>query len=35
VFVTTLHTPAHLAKALATLDQLAGGRLSSPVFAPA
>src|ERR1700722_12842748 len=27
VFVTTLHTPAHLAKALATLDQLAGGRL--------
>jgi alkanesulfonate monooxygenase SsuD/methylene tetrahydromethanopterin reductase-like flavin-dependent oxidoreductase (luciferase family) len=27
VFVTTLHTPAHLAKALATLDQLSGGRL--------
>jgi alkanesulfonate monooxygenase SsuD/methylene tetrahydromethanopterin reductase-like flavin-dependent oxidoreductase (luciferase family) len=27
VFVTTLHTPAHLAKALASLDQLSGGRL--------
>jgi alkanesulfonate monooxygenase SsuD/methylene tetrahydromethanopterin reductase-like flavin-dependent oxidoreductase (luciferase family) len=27
VFVTTLHNPVHLAKALATLDQLAGGRL--------
>ena len=27
VFVTTLHTPAHLAKGLATLDQLSGGRL--------
>ena len=27
VFVTTLHTPAHLAKSLATLDQLSGGRL--------
>jgi alkanesulfonate monooxygenase SsuD/methylene tetrahydromethanopterin reductase-like flavin-dependent oxidoreductase (luciferase family) len=27
VFVTTLHTPAHLAKGLATVDQLAGGRL--------
>jgi alkanesulfonate monooxygenase SsuD/methylene tetrahydromethanopterin reductase-like flavin-dependent oxidoreductase (luciferase family) len=27
VFVTTLHTPAHLAKALASLDQLSLGRL--------
>jgi probable F420-dependent oxidoreductase len=27
VFVTTLHSPAHLAKSLATLDQLSGGRL--------
>jgi alkanesulfonate monooxygenase SsuD/methylene tetrahydromethanopterin reductase-like flavin-dependent oxidoreductase (luciferase family) len=27
VFVTTLHTPAHLAKSLASLDQLSGGRL--------
>jgi alkanesulfonate monooxygenase SsuD/methylene tetrahydromethanopterin reductase-like flavin-dependent oxidoreductase (luciferase family) len=27
VFVTTLHTPAHLAKALSSLDQLSGGRL--------
>jgi alkanesulfonate monooxygenase SsuD/methylene tetrahydromethanopterin reductase-like flavin-dependent oxidoreductase (luciferase family) len=27
VFVSTLHTPAHLAKALASLDQLSGGRL--------
>ena len=27
VFVTTLHTPAHLAKALTSLDQLSGGRL--------
>lgn len=27
VFVTTLHTPVHLAKALATIDQLSGGRL--------
>src|SRR3984885_601142 len=27
VFVTTLHTPVHLAKALASLDQLSGGRL--------
>jgi len=27
VFVTTLHTPVHLAKGLATLDQLSGGRL--------
>ncbi len=27
VFVTTLHTPAHLAKALASLDQLSAGRL--------
>jgi alkanesulfonate monooxygenase SsuD/methylene tetrahydromethanopterin reductase-like flavin-dependent oxidoreductase (luciferase family) len=27
VFVTTLHTPAHLAKGLATLDQLSRGRL--------
>jgi alkanesulfonate monooxygenase SsuD/methylene tetrahydromethanopterin reductase-like flavin-dependent oxidoreductase (luciferase family) len=27
VFVTTLHTPAHLAKALASLDQLSVGRV--------
>jgi len=27
VFVSTLHTPAHLAKSLSTLDQLSGGRL--------
>ena len=27
VFVTTLHTPAHLAKSLASLDQLSGSRL--------
>jgi alkanesulfonate monooxygenase SsuD/methylene tetrahydromethanopterin reductase-like flavin-dependent oxidoreductase (luciferase family) len=27
VFVTTLHTPVHLAKALSSLDQLSGGRL--------
>ena len=27
VFVTTLHTPVHLAKSLASLDQLSGGRL--------
>jgi probable F420-dependent oxidoreductase len=27
VFVTTLHSPAHLAKSLATLDQLSGGRV--------
>jgi probable F420-dependent oxidoreductase len=27
VFVTTLHSPAHLAKSLATVDQLSGGRL--------
>ncbi|QYN36601.1 LLM class flavin-dependent oxidoreductase [Pseudonocardia sp. DSM 110487] len=27
VFVTTLHNPVHLAKSLATLDQLSGGRL--------
>jgi alkanesulfonate monooxygenase SsuD/methylene tetrahydromethanopterin reductase-like flavin-dependent oxidoreductase (luciferase family) len=27
VFVTTLHSPVHLAKALASLDQLSGGRL--------
>jgi probable F420-dependent oxidoreductase len=27
VFVTTLHSPAHLAKSIATLDQLSGGRL--------
>src|SRR5215813_158543 len=27
VFVTTLHSPVHLAKGLATLDQLSGGRL--------
>jgi alkanesulfonate monooxygenase SsuD/methylene tetrahydromethanopterin reductase-like flavin-dependent oxidoreductase (luciferase family) len=27
VFVTTLHTPVHLAKALTSLDQLSGGRL--------
>jgi probable F420-dependent oxidoreductase len=27
VFVTTLHSPAHLAKSLSTLDQLSGGRL--------
>ncbi|PXY31912.1 LLM class flavin-dependent oxidoreductase [Prauserella muralis] len=27
VFVTTLHSPAHLAKSLATLDQLSRGRL--------
>ncbi len=27
VFVSTLHSPAHLANSLATLDQLSGGRL--------
>jgi probable F420-dependent oxidoreductase len=27
VFVTTLHSPAHLAKSLASLDQLSGGRV--------
>jgi alkanesulfonate monooxygenase SsuD/methylene tetrahydromethanopterin reductase-like flavin-dependent oxidoreductase (luciferase family) len=27
VFVTTLHSPVHLAKALSSLDQLSGGRL--------
>jgi probable F420-dependent oxidoreductase len=27
VLVTTLHSPAHLAKSLSTLDQLSGGRL--------
>ncbi len=27
VFVSTLHAPVHLAKALATIDQLSGGRL--------
>jgi len=27
VFVSTLHTPVHLAKALSSLDQLSGGRL--------
>jgi probable F420-dependent oxidoreductase len=27
VFVSTLHSPVHLAKSLATLDQLSGGRL--------
>ena len=27
VFVTTLHSPVHLANSLATLDQLSGGRL--------
>ena len=27
VFVTTLHSPVHLAKSLCTLDQLSGGRL--------
>ncbi len=27
MFVTTLHTPVHLAKGLATVDQLSGGRL--------
>ena len=27
VFVSTLHTPAHLAKSLGTLDQLSGGRV--------
>jgi probable F420-dependent oxidoreductase len=27
VFVTTLHSPPHLAKSLSTLDQLSGGRL--------
>ncbi|NYI86761.1 putative F420-dependent oxidoreductase [Amycolatopsis endophytica] len=27
VYVTPLHSPAHLAKSLATLDQLSGGRL--------
>jgi probable F420-dependent oxidoreductase len=27
VFVTTLHSPAHLAKSIATLDQLSGGRV--------
>jgi alkanesulfonate monooxygenase SsuD/methylene tetrahydromethanopterin reductase-like flavin-dependent oxidoreductase (luciferase family) len=27
VFVTTLHTPVHLAKSLTSLDQLSGGRL--------
>src|SRR5690242_11139603 len=42
VFVTTLHSPVHLAKSLASLDQLSGGRLEvgvgsggqrGPVFA--
>jgi len=27
VFVSTLHSPVHLAKSLSTLDQLSGGRL--------
>src|SRR6204780_5509666 len=27
VFVTPLHSPVHLAKALASLDQMSGGRL--------
>jgi probable F420-dependent oxidoreductase len=27
VFVTTLHSPVHLAKSIATLDQLSGGRI--------
>src|ERR1700752_3554766 len=27
VFVSTLHNPVHLAKSLASLDQLSGGRL--------
>jgi alkanesulfonate monooxygenase SsuD/methylene tetrahydromethanopterin reductase-like flavin-dependent oxidoreductase (luciferase family) len=27
VFVTTLHSPVHLAKAIASLDQMSGGRL--------
>jgi probable F420-dependent oxidoreductase len=27
VFVSTLHSPAHLAKSIATLDQLSGGRI--------
>ena len=27
VFVSTLHSPVHLAKSLATLDQLSGGRI--------
>jgi probable F420-dependent oxidoreductase len=31
VFVTTLHSPVHLAKSLATLDQLSQGRLETGV----
>src|SRR6201995_2144325 len=31
VFVTTVHSPVHLAKALASLDQLSGGRLEGGV----
>ena len=27
VFVSTLHSPVHLAKSVSTLDQLAGGRI--------
>src|SRR3984885_8955718 len=27
VFVTTLHSPVHLAKAIASLDQMSGGRV--------
>jgi probable F420-dependent oxidoreductase len=31
VFVSTLHSPVHLAKSLATLDQLSGGRVETGV----
>ena len=31
VFVSTLHSPVHLAKALASLDQLSGGRVEAGV----
>jgi alkanesulfonate monooxygenase SsuD/methylene tetrahydromethanopterin reductase-like flavin-dependent oxidoreductase (luciferase family) len=31
VFVTTLHSPVHLAKAIASLDQMSGGRVEAGV----